>query len=78
MTELEKMRLEAITTIAFNEALPSATCHVYGGRRYRVRTVTITVAEMDTAGAGWMVLPKPLTDQLEDSIANGTTVVTVC
>lgn len=71
MRHLDQLRLADLFTRAFEAAEPNTITYTYKNRPYRVRVVTVTVAEMDTPGGGWTPLPPALTTQLLAHIASG-------
>lgn len=76
MRELDKARLTGLFIAAFELAEQWATRYTYKGRPYRIRKVTVTVAEMWTEGGGWVPLPKALADQLRGHISTGEAIET--
>lgn len=71
MTELDRHRLIGLFMAAYGSAEQQAAGYTYRGRLYRVRTVTVAVAEMHTERGGWVPLTQDLADQLLDHVASG-------
>jgi hypothetical protein len=74
--DLDRRRLTDLFAAAFEAAAQQVVRYTYKDRRYRIRKVTVTVAEMWTPGGGWVPLPADLTDQLRRHISAGEAIET--
>lgn len=69
MRELDKARITEQLLQAYEDATPS-DIYKLAGRSYRVREITVTVAEFETT-AGWVPPSGRLRDQLLCKISEG-------
>lgn len=70
MNDLDRARVADQFVKAYEKAEPDTDTYTYKGRSYRVRKITITIAEVEGA-ARWTPLPQALTDQLLKLIMTG-------
>lgn len=71
MHEMDRARLVAQLVDAFEQAEARATTGTFKGRPFRVRTVTVTVAEVRAPDGSWVPLGRLLTGHLLGKVASG-------
>lgn len=69
MRELDRDRLTELFLKVYEQV--GAAPYIYQNRLYRVRRVTVTVAEIHSKNGEWTPMPYALTSQLLKHIADG-------